>query len=45
MNMLRILSVLLVSAGLALAVDYLQNLRFEDEDIAYLASLKPADSN
>jgi nicotinate phosphoribosyltransferase len=29
-----------VAAGLALAVDYLQNLRFEDEDIAYLTSLK-----
>ncbi len=28
-----------VAAGLALAVDYLQNLRFADEDIAYLASL------
>jgi nicotinate phosphoribosyltransferase len=28
-----------VAAGLALAVDYLENLRFEDEDIAYLASL------
>ncbi|MGI4870042.1 MAG: nicotinate phosphoribosyltransferase [Janthinobacterium lividum] len=29
-----------VAAGLALAVDYLQTLRFADEDIAYLASLK-----
>jgi nicotinate phosphoribosyltransferase len=29
-----------VAAGLALAVDYLENLRFADEDIAYLASLK-----
>jgi nicotinate phosphoribosyltransferase len=28
-----------VAAGLALAVDYLENLRFTDEDIAYLASL------
>ena len=28
-----------VAAGLALAVDYLENLRFEDDDIAYLASL------
>jgi nicotinate phosphoribosyltransferase len=28
-----------VAAGLALAVDYLANLRFEDEDITYLASL------
>jgi nicotinate phosphoribosyltransferase len=28
-----------VAAGLALAVDYLQNLRFSDDDITYLASL------
>jgi nicotinate phosphoribosyltransferase len=28
-----------VAAGLALAVDYLKNLQFADEDIAYLASL------
>ncbi|TVT40056.1 nicotinate phosphoribosyltransferase [Hymenobacter setariae] len=29
-----------VAAGLALAVDYLENLRFTQEDIAYLASLQ-----
>jgi nicotinate phosphoribosyltransferase len=28
-----------VAAGLALAVDYLQNLRFSEDDITYLASL------
>jgi nicotinate phosphoribosyltransferase len=28
-----------VAAGLALAVDYLENLRFSDDDITYLASL------
>jgi len=28
-----------VAAGLALAVDYLENLRFSDEDLAYLAGL------
>ena len=29
-----------VAAGLALAVDYLQNLRFAEEDLAYLAGLQ-----
>ncbi|TDN36629.1 nicotinate phosphoribosyltransferase [Hymenobacter sp. UV11] len=29
-----------VAAGLALAVDYLETLRFSDDDITYLASLK-----
>ena len=29
-----------VAAGLALAVDYLETLRFSDDDIAYLTSLK-----